>query len=170
MTGAASLVNSLDLRRACGRFATGVAVVTARDENAVVGMTINSFASVSLDPPLVLWSLRNDARSRRVFENARLFAISILSAEQERLARIFASSDPKVFDGANTFASPDGLPLISGAIAHLECSTYEVRNGGDHRIVIGSVDRAATHEGAPLLFYDGRLYSDIAGLAEQARG
>jgi flavin reductase (DIM6/NTAB) family NADH-FMN oxidoreductase RutF len=166
MTGALPSVNTVDFRRACGRFATGVAVVTARDENVVVGMTINSFSSVSLDPPLVLWSLRKSARSRRIFENASTFAISILSSEQEFLARCFAAGDAEVFAGTNTLPSPGGLPLIVGAIAHLECATYEVRNGGDHRIVMGSVSSLAVHQGSPLLFYDGRLFSKLVDVEQ----
>lgn len=165
MMGASRPVNGADLRRACGRFATGVAVVTARAETVVVGMTINSFSSVSLDPPLVLWSIRNSARSRDIFERAGAFAISILSSEQELVARRFSAGNADAFDGTDTLPSPTGLPFIAGAIAHLDCTTYDVRDGGDHRILIGNVDSLAVHEGCPLLFYDGRILSRLAPIA-----
>jgi flavin reductase (DIM6/NTAB) family NADH-FMN oxidoreductase RutF len=158
-----------DFRRACGRFATGVAVVTACQGGQTVGMTINSFSSVSLEPPLVLWSLRNTARSRHVFEAAANFAISILSSEQARLARCFAAGSLDGFAAVETVASPLGLPLIPGAIAHMECATYDIRNGGDHRIIIGSVNSLAVHDGAPLLFYGGQLLSDTKNLEEPVK-
>jgi 3-hydroxy-9,10-secoandrosta-1,3,5(10)-triene-9,17-dione monooxygenase reductase component len=158
-----------DFRRACGRFATGVAVVTACHGGQVVGMTINSFSSVSLEPPLVLWSLRNSAKSRQIFEAAASFAISILSSEQARLARCFAAGSMAGFAAAETVASPGGLPLITGAIAHMECATYDIRNGGDHRIIIGSVNSLAVHDGAPLLFYGGQLLSDTKNLEQPVK-
>lgn len=125
-------------------------------------MTINSFSSVSLDPPLVLWSIRNSARSRDIFERAGAFGISILSSEQEFVAGRFAAGNADAFDGADTLPSPAGLPFIAGAIAHQDCTTYDVR---DHRILIGSLDSLAVHEGCPLLFYDGRIVSRLAAIA-----
>jgi 3-hydroxy-9,10-secoandrosta-1,3,5(10)-triene-9,17-dione monooxygenase reductase component len=166
MTAVAAAVSAMEFRRACGRFVTGVAVVTACHRETAVGMTINSFSSVSLDPPLVLWSLRNGASSRRIFENAGMFAISILSSEQASLARRFAAGNPEVFSSAATLPSPSGLPLIAGAITHMECATYDVRDGGDHRIVLGSVNSLAVHEGSPLLFYNGHLLSGFVDVEQ----
>jgi flavin reductase (DIM6/NTAB) family NADH-FMN oxidoreductase RutF len=169
MTTVAGAVSAMDFRRACGRFVTGVAVVTACHQEIAVGMTINSFSSVSLDPPLVLWSLRNSARSRRIFEDAGMFAISILSSEQASLARWFAAGHPEVFSKTATLPSPSGLPLIAGAITHMECVTCDVRDGGDHRIVLGSVNSLAIHQGAPLLFYNGHLLSDFVDVEQRVR-
>ncbi|MCX5494363.1 flavin reductase family protein [Kaistia dalseonensis] len=157
MSVIAEMIDPLEFRRACGRFATGVAIVTARLGEEKVGMTINSFSSVSLDPPLVLWSLRNKARSRAVFEAAGAFAVSILSAEQAFVARHFASGVAGIFDGTEIAYTERGLPLISGALAHLECETRHIHEGGDHRIMIGEVTGLNIMDGDPLLFFNGRF-------------
>lgn len=166
MTVLSEPVSPLDLRRASGHFATGVAVVTARHGDAQAGMTINSFSSLSLEPPLVLWSLRNNARSRAVFEAASGFAISILTVEQAFVARHFAAGGERVFDGCDIHLSRLGVPLISGALAYLECTIYRIDDGGDHRIVIGHVDDIEIREGEPLLFFNGRF---AGGLTELER-
>lgn len=150
-----------DLRRAFGQFATGVAVVTARAGELTVGMTISSFSSVSLDPPLVLWSLRDNARSRHVFEEAGAFAISVLSEEQSDIARLFASSQPDPFRQCETTLSSRGLPLISGALAAFECETHRIHDGGDHRIFIGAVTGVELGDGLPLLYFASRMSSGI---------
>ena len=150
-------------RRACSMFATGVAVVTGNADGALAGMTINSFASVSLDPPLVLWCLKDTARSRAVFEQAGRFAINVLAADQLDAARHFSHSTLEAFDGVPLELSPRGLPLLPGALAHFECETVAVHDGGDHRIMVGRVVALDQRPGEPLLFFRGRL---IAGLPE----
>lgn len=157
MIPASERLDPVAFRRACGRFATGVAVVAARHGDRLAGMTINSFASVSLDPPLVLWSLRNDARSRETFERAEGFAISILSLDQAFLARHFASGVDDIFGGVATKSAPGGLPWIDGAIAWMACETRAIHAGGDHRILVGEVIDLDISGGEPLLFINGRF-------------
>jgi len=163
MTG---LVDPYEFRRACSTFATGVAVVTTHIGDTFAGMTINSFASVSLDPALVLWCLKDTARSRPIFESAGRFAINILSSEQMGEARHFSKNTLEAFDGEPMRISPFGLPLLPGALAHLECRTHSIVDGGDHRILIGEVVALDSRDGTPLIFFQGRL---TAGLPELER-
>jgi flavin reductase (DIM6/NTAB) family NADH-FMN oxidoreductase RutF len=147
-----------EFRRACSLFATGVAVVTTHAGDTFAGMTINSFASVSLEPPLVLWCLKDKARSRSIFETAGRFAINILAAEQLSEAKHFAKNTLEAFEGGEPMIiSPRGLPLLPGALAHLECETRHVYDGGDHRIMIGEVVALSAQPGSPLVFFQGRL-------------
>lgn len=164
MTVMPTTVGVQDFRRACSLFATGVAVVTARLGAARVGMTINSFASVSLEPPLVLWSLRETSRSRPVFEEAGHFAINILSAEQMPLAQHFAKGAEDVFDGHELAPSMLGLPLLTDALAHLECRTRHIYDAGDHRIFVGEVVGLTARDGSPLVFYQGRFTPGLPDL------
>lgn len=153
-----------EFRRVCSFFATGVAIVTARLGEAQVGMTINSFASVSLDPPLVMWSLREASRARPIFETSGSFAINILSAAQMPLAHRFAKSAEDVFHGQKLLPSSLGLPLIADALAHLECRTRHIYDAGDHRILVGEVIDLCAREGEPLLFFQGRYASGLPPL------
>lgn len=144
------------LRRALGRFATGVVVVTTcTPEGRREGLTANSFTSVSLDPPLVLWSLRRDAPSLESFISAGRFALSILSDGQSHLSRHFATPAPDKFAGIATRQGLGGCPVIAGCIAAFECSTEVVHEGGDHMIFIGRVERAEFRSGRPLVFAGG---------------
>ncbi len=148
--------NTRALRDAFGRFASGVTVVTAPSGDGPVGITANSFSSLSLDPPLVLWS--PDAGSRRFpyFERAPHYAIHVLAAEQANLCQAFARS-PFAFDGAAVSENEHGVPLIGGCLARFECALRAIHPGGDHRIVVGEVLRAEMREGEALAFYAGRL-------------
>ncbi|WP_176086071.1 flavin reductase family protein [Martelella sp. HB161492] len=152
-----SHVSQPDLRRALGQFATGIAVVTARHEGRSVGMTISSFTSLSMEPPLVLWSLRDNARSRAVFEAAQGFAISVLSESQSGIAAHFARGHADPFADVETIAAASGLPLIAGALAHFDCRTDRIYDGGDHRILIGRVSALSVDEGRPLVFFASRF-------------
>lgn len=152
-----------EFRRACSMFATGVAVVTTHVDDMLAGMTINSFASVSLDPPLVLWCLKDTARSRPIFERAGRFAINILAADQLDEARHFSRNTLEAFEGEPLVMSPRGLPLLPRALAHFECETQFVHDGGDHRILVGRVIALDHRPGQPLLFFRGHL---SAGLPE----
>ena len=136
-------------RRALGHFPTGVAIVTTVAGDRPVGMTINSFASVSLDPPLVLWSVDLAAGFADAFTAADRFALSVLAGDQMALARRF--------DGVATWAGAGGPPLIAGALATFECRREAVHPGGDHAIIVGRVDRFAARDGSPLLFHAGHL-------------
>lgn len=146
-------------RSALGRFATGVTVITAASpEGRPVGITANSFASVSLDPPLVLWSPAKDSRRYDHFITARHYAIHILGAHQQRLCDAF-TRDMAAFDGLDWHADAQGVPLIAGCLARFECRQEAVHDAGDHSIILGRVLRASFREGLPLLFQAGRFVS-----------
>ena len=150
------------LRDAFGRFASGITVVTAASDEGPVGITANSFSSLSLDPPLVLWSPHAGSRRFPWFERAEHFAIHVLAAEQADLCHGFARS-PFAFEDAQTTTSARGVPLIEGCLARFECARRAIYPGGDHRIVVGEVLEAQMREGDSLAFYAGR----IRALAEE---
>lgn len=158
------------LRRCLGQFPTGVTVVTARNGERLVGMAVNSFAAVSLAPPLVLWSIRRESSSAQDFLQAGHYAVSVLADDQVELSQLFGSSHPERFERARWQAGLQGAPLIEGAIAHLECRLEQVHEGGDHLILVGHVERYARFEGAPLLFTQGHygVAQEHPALAEAA--
>ncbi len=146
------------LRTALGAYGTGVAIVTALDAGGQpVGMTINSLAAVSLDPPLVLWSVQLDTPSASAFRQARHFALSILAADQETIARQFARTDSDKFSGIATTPGSADVPLIDGAVVHFECEAWACYPGGDHEIIVGKVTRLASRPGPTLGFHRGRF-------------
>lgn len=143
-------------RSALGRYPTGVAVVTALGaDGRRIGITINSFASVSLDPPLVLWSIEEQAATREAFVAADYFAISILAHEQEDVARQFAMPLGDRFKGLHVYEGLGGIPLFDEALSVFECRRFAVYPGGDHQIILGQVERVSTRPGAPLVFHEG---------------
>lgn len=145
-----------ELRSALGRFATGVTVVTAKaDDGAYVGVTVSSFNSVSLDPPLVLWSLDRRSGTLPAFEAATHFAVSVLGADQIELSNTFASRDAGKFDGVECVEGAGGAPLIPGRLATFVCRNSHRYDGGDHVIFVGEVEAFDRREGAALLFHDG---------------
>lgn len=148
-------------RSALGRFATGVTVVTTRSERGPIGITANSFASVSLDPPLILWCPARASRRFGAFAGAGGFALHVLGAEQEALARRFAARGDD-FAGLAWHSGAEGVPLLDGCLARFECTTEAVHDAGDHAIVVGRVRRALWREGAALIVHAGRM----RGLAE----
>jgi flavin reductase (DIM6/NTAB) family NADH-FMN oxidoreductase RutF/DNA-binding MarR family transcriptional regulator len=152
-------------RRSLAQFATGVAVVTTRVGDILAAMTSNSFSSVSLDPPLILWSIRRESKSFAVFEQAVHFAVNILSAEQVELSQNFARSGPDKFHGVAWRPGIDGVPILDGIVASLECRTQSIVDGGDHVIVIGKVERHCRYDRQPLLFAQGR-YAIVADYPE----
>lgn len=144
-------------RNALGHFATGVAIVTTRDTHGgAIGITINSFASVSLEPPLVLWSLAKNAWSVAAFEAADFFAIHVLAEDQQDLSNRFARASEDKFAGVKTSAGLGGAPLLPGCPAVFQCSTEHRYDGGDHIIIVGRVQSFHTEERPPLLFHRGR--------------
>ena len=151
-----TLLDSKALRRCLGQYPTGVAIVTASHDGHLLGMAVNSLAAVSLDPPLVLWSIRRESRSAGAFLAAGHFAISILADDQVEVAQAFGAAQPDRFERVNWRAGLHGAPLINGATAHLECSTETVHEGGDHHILIGRVMRAVRLDGSPLVFSQGQ--------------
>ncbi len=142
-------------RDALGRFATGIAVITCDSHNGPLGITANSFSSVSLDPPLVLWSPAKSSKRYEAFINAQNFAIHIMSAEQADICSGFAS-DGHAFAGYNWHACPKGVPLISHCLSRFECTQDVVHDAGDHSIIVGRVTRVSTHAANPLMFYSGK--------------
>jgi flavin reductase (DIM6/NTAB) family NADH-FMN oxidoreductase RutF len=150
-------------RDTLGRYATGVALVIASGpDGAVAGMTINSFASVSLDPPLVLWSMRSDTASAQVFRDAAGFTVSILGAGHEAVARRCARTDGEKLDGLELAYAPSGVPRLDDAMAWFDCATWAVYPGGDHDIFVGHVRDFGARPGATLTFQDGRFRSSDA--------
>lgn len=147
-----------ELRDALGRFATGVTVVTTMTPEGPLGITANSFASVSLDPPLVLWSPARKSRRFPAFESASHFAIHVLSARQQALAERFAGPSD-AFAGLAYDAGLGGAPLLAGGVARFECRHAAGHDGGDHLIVVGEVLRIETADLPPLIFYRGAYES-----------
>lgn len=145
-----------DLRRAFGQYATGVTVVTARGaDGRKVGMTANSFTSVSLDPPLVLWCPGKNAPSTRDFMSASHFAINILAADQHHLSRQFATPAEDKFAGAPVGEGVAGIPVLEGAVARFQCRTVQCLDVGDHIVMIGEVEHYDAPGGEPLVFHSG---------------
>lgn len=151
-------------RKALSRFPTGVAVATTlSDSGQPKGMTISSFNSVSMTPPLILWSIGLEAACLGDFRQADRFAINILSAQQADISQQFAAAQPNRFADADWHLSDFGLPLIDGASAVLECTVWNRYPGGDHEIIVGEVRHLAEHDRMPLLYGLGRLTAFPSG-------
>lgn len=159
------------LRNALGQFATGVTIVTTLDDNGdYVGMTVNSFSSVSLDPPLILWSISETSYGIDVFRGASHFCINILSTDQVNLAQKFSQASEEKFNGLAIARGLNGIPLIEGCLAHFECTTEARYPGGDHIILLGRVMRFASVNKDPLLFHSGQFYDLRPVSIEAAQG
>ena len=142
-----------DFRRALKRFASGITVVTVGGDEPH-GMTASSFASVSLDPPLVLVCLDKTSRTRELILEKGSFAVNVLSADQESVSRSFSRRGTKPFADLPHHSGVDGHPLLDGAIAWIECNVHQVVEGGDHDIVIGEVTACDAGAGSPLIYFD----------------
>ena len=149
-------------RDALGMFATGVTIVTARAaDGSLVGLTANSFNSVSLSPPLVLWSLSQAAASMATFASGSHYAINVLGADQRELAERFASKNVDRWSGVAFSEGVGGAPLLDGSVAVFECFNRSRYEEGDHVIFVGQVERCQHRSGAsPLLFHGGRFYTE----------
>ena len=151
-------------RAALGQFATGIAVVTAVGaDGRPAGVTVNSFASVSLDPPLVLWCLAHKAATMPVFQAAGHYAINILAADQVELSNRFALPQADRFAGIDWTPGLGGAPLLDGCCARLECRAETRYAGGDHLIFVGRVERLTRDERPPLIYHASR-YCAVADL------
>ena len=146
-----------DLRATLGRFPTGVTIVTALSkEGHAAGVTISSFNSVSLDPPLILWSLSQHSPKLDVFRHVERYAINVLSAGQRALSDRFASRMGDRFADVSVHAGLGGTPLIDGCCAWFECTQEAQHPGGDHLVFVGRVERFAPGEStSPLVFFNG---------------
>jgi flavin reductase (DIM6/NTAB) family NADH-FMN oxidoreductase RutF len=155
-------VTSQQFRAACGRFATGVAIASVRDAEGVPhGLTVSSFTSVSLDPPLILICLGHAVTVIDQFRNASHFAINILREDQRELSDRFARKGHDRFHALAWTLGETGAPLISGVLATMECATRQQVTAGDHEIFIGEMVRAHVSEGRPLIHYASR-YRELA--------
>jgi len=143
-------------RRCLGQFGTGIAIVTTQKDGQLAGVTVNSVASVSLDPPLVLWSISRTSRSFPLFRSTAAFAINVLSKDQIDLSRHFSSSVEDKFQGVPTRRGHLEIPLLEGAVSHVECTVEAAYEGGDHVILVGRVVRVSRYGEEPLLFVQGR--------------
>ncbi|PRH85255.1 flavin reductase [Labrys okinawensis] len=151
-------IDPLRFRGALGLFATGVTVVTAAHPTAgLIGITANSFSSVSLDPPLVLFSIANTARSLSAFLEAPGFCVNVLRKEQRALSSRFARQSQDKWSGVAYTAGRFGAPILPETMAAFDCLHHAQYEGGDHRIIVGRVvDMEHNVEGEPLLFFGGR--------------
>lgn len=143
-------------RRALGCFPTGVTIITTPGMDAPAGVTVNSFTSVSLDPPLVLWSIAHTSRSHAAFMHSSHFAVNILADEQVAVSQVFASASDDKFSLVDWHKGRTGSPLVDNALAYFDCVCESRHEGGDHTIIIGRVLDFGRSEGSPLAFSQGR--------------
>src|SRR6202000_2183132 len=151
-----SPIDPRDFRNALGTYATGVTIITATGpDGKPVGITCNSFASVSLNPPLVLWSLVLYSSSLSAFQNASHFTVHVLGASQQALANRFAKSSDDKFAGVDWTPGLGGAPLLAECCASFQCRTADRYYGGDHVIFLGAVEAYSYNRSEPLLFARG---------------
>jgi flavin reductase (DIM6/NTAB) family NADH-FMN oxidoreductase RutF len=152
-------IDSRRFRDALGRFATGIVIVTATLADKRLGMTVSSFNAVSLDPPLVLFSVNRHADSFAAWQQVHRYAVHVLSDQQEELSNRFARAKGEKWHGLTPVGGKSGVPLLPNALVAFECESYGRYDGGDHEIFVGRVielhDKPALR-GSPLVFYDGR--------------
>lgn len=141
-------------KEAMGNYPTGVTVVTAYDKNdKPIGLTVNSFASVSLDPLLILWSIDKKVFTYETFKKIDKFAVNILASDQKDKAMLFATKDADRFGHTNWHKSEFGLPILDGSLAGLQCKTFQTVEAGDHTIMIGEVMEIHVENKDPLLYH-----------------
>lgn len=150
-------VTSEEFRRACGRFATGVTIATVFDQKGIPhGLTVSSFTSVSLHPPLLLICLGHEVTVIEAFRAAQYFGINVLSGAQQKLSEHFARKGHDRFVGLEWERGESSVPMLPGAIAAIECRTHDRITSGDHDIFIGEMLRGKVHEGEPLIYFASR--------------
>ena len=150
------------LRDALGRFASGVVIVTGFDSTEPVGLTCQSFFSVSLEPPLIAIAVAKSSSSWPRIVRGGAFCINILGHHQEDVCRTFAVSGGPKFDATSWHPGPLGLPRLDDTLAWIDCRVYQVVEAGDHEIIIGEVQHLTVGEGSPLLFFRGQ-FDGLAG-------
>lgn len=146
-------IDDARFRQAMGHFASGVTVVTTASAGELYGMTVSSFASLSLNPPLVLICIDKSVPSHDIIKDAGRFVVNILEERQEHLSRRFANSATDKFKGVAWHNGQLGLPVLDNTLAAIECRLCNALDGGDHTIFVGEVVDAEVREGAPLLYY-----------------
>ncbi|MEA2881525.1 MAG: hypothetical protein QOH32_781 [Bradyrhizobium sp.] len=156
LASGSSAIDPRDFRNALGSYATGVTIITAADaDGKPVGLTCNSFTSVSLNPPLVLWSLVIYSQSMSAFQSASHFAVNVLGASQQDLAAKFAVSSVDKFAGVKWTPGLGRAPILADSVANFQCRTADRYYGGDHVIFLGAVEAYAYNRQEPLLFARG---------------
>jgi 4-hydroxyphenylacetate 3-hydroxylase, reductase component len=156
MSSDSARVTGAEFRRACGRFANGVTIATVVDSaGGPHGLTVSSFTSVSLEPPLVLICVGHEATNFALFCNATHFGINILKEDQQPLSDRFARKGYDRFDGLVWHPGQTGVPLLPGCLAQIECAVHQRVEAGDHDIFLGEMVRAQVSEGEPLIHYFG---------------
>ena len=149
-------IDARELRNALSTFATGVTVVTCKDaEGTPVGATASSFNSVSMDPPLVLWSVTKSIHSANAFINAEEFVINVLGSDQTEISNGFARSGEDKFAGVDTEAGIGGVPMLKDCVTRFQCKTWATYDGGDHEIIVGEVVEMDSSDKEGLVFYRG---------------
>jgi 3-hydroxy-9,10-secoandrosta-1,3,5(10)-triene-9,17-dione monooxygenase reductase component len=149
--------DAAEFRRVLGRFATGVTIITAMDGDEPAGVAANSFTSVSLDPPLLLFCVARSSTTWPRIERARKFAVNILGEHQEELCKLFSAKGADRFGQTAWRIGAGGSPVLAECIAYLDCEFWAEYDGGDHIIVVGRVlDLGVDHDAGPLLFYEGQ--------------
>jgi flavin reductase (DIM6/NTAB) family NADH-FMN oxidoreductase RutF len=164
LASGSSALDPRDFRNALGTYATGVTIVTAMaDDGKPYGLTCNSFASVSINPPLVLWSLGMYSQGLPIFQNAAHFAVNVLGVSQASLATTFSKSGVDRFDGVDWKPGLGNAPLIAGSVAQFQCRAANRYYGGDHVIFLGAVEAYAYNKQEPLLFLSGGFGRFVKG-------
>lgn len=156
MGGRTAVIDPTRFRQALGHFCTGVTIVTAIEDGEPVGFACQSFAALSLDPPLVLFCPSSGSRTWPVIERVGRFCVNVLSHRQQDVSTVFGRSGPDKFSGTSWTLSPGGSPLLADVLTWLDCEIEDVHPAGDHHIVIGRVTELGEHrDERPLLFYRG---------------
>ncbi|MBC2641806.1 MULTISPECIES: 3-hydroxy-9,10-secoandrosta-1,3,5(10)-triene-9,17-dione monooxygenase reductase subunit [unclassified Rhodococcus (in: high G+C Gram-positive bacteria)] len=154
---AAEAIDPRRFRTVLGQFCTGVTIITTIDDGEPVGFACQSFAALSLEPPLVLFCPTKTSRSWAAIERSGVFCVNVLAEEQQSTCARFGSRDPDKFAGIDWTESPLGSPILTGSLAHIDCSLESVHDGGDHWVVFGRVSSLSEiREERPLLFYRGQ--------------
>jgi flavin reductase (DIM6/NTAB) family NADH-FMN oxidoreductase RutF len=155
-------IDPRELRNVMGHFATGVTIITTKDVSGKpFGLTANAFSSLSLDPPLVLICVDKKVDCYACFDQSRVFVVNILSEGQDQLSTRFATKGIEKFEGIAVRQGNLGVPLLEGAVAHIECTLTSAYEGGDHTIYVGEIQSVAASGDRPLLFFKGK-YSRLS--------
>ena len=150
-----------EFRASLGRFASGVTIVTTKDNNGNLhGLTVSAFSSVSMNPPLILICILKTTHSYYSFVEAKSFVVNILTESQQDISNQFASKHEDKFEGINYNLSETGLPILDDCLVNLECSLKHSYDGGDHTIFVGEIENAVVNEGNPLVYWKGD-YRDL---------
>lgn len=152
-------VDQRQLRSVLGQFATGVTVVTTTaPDGSKVGMTANSFSSVSLEPALVLWSISKTSSNLAAFQGCKYFAINILTEQQEQISNHFAKSAADKFKALDHVELVLGVPVLSQALTSLVCKNFQWIEAGDHYIILGQIEQCLINQAKPLIFHNGKYH------------